>query len=170
MGFDFIVIVPFLLSHCSCSFVFGCRVSFFVSSSIFLLMIVQQLVVILVLSQEGVSAHPSILWSSVARFFMLLYADSWNCSLELGPMFRLCRNWYDKYVEAVTISMNEKKYTWLRVKLAEVGTEDWLKGFSRNHYQIFLKAVTQESSTVSWSALLSHICLQWFFALGCSYF
>ena len=29
MGFDFIVIVPFLPSHCSFSFVFGCGVSFF---------------------------------------------------------------------------------------------------------------------------------------------
>ena len=28
MGFDFIVIVPLLLSHCSFSFVFGCGVSF----------------------------------------------------------------------------------------------------------------------------------------------
>ena len=52
MGFDFIVIVPLLPSHCSFSFVFGCRVSFMVSSSVFLSMIVQQLVVILVFSQE----------------------------------------------------------------------------------------------------------------------
>ena len=29
MGFDFIVIAPFLPSHCGFSFVFGCRVSFF---------------------------------------------------------------------------------------------------------------------------------------------
>ena len=50
MGFDFIVIAPLLPSHCSFSFVFGCGVSFLVSSSVFLLMIVQQLVVILVLS------------------------------------------------------------------------------------------------------------------------
>ena len=55
MGFDFIVIVHLLLSHCSFSFVFGCGVSFLVSSSVFLLMIVQQLVVIPVVSQEGVS-------------------------------------------------------------------------------------------------------------------
>ena len=59
MGFDFIVIVPLLPSHWGFSFVFGCGVSFLVSSSVFLLMIVQQLVVILVLSQEGVSACPS---------------------------------------------------------------------------------------------------------------
>ena len=59
MGFDFIVIAPFLPSHCGFSFVFGCGVSFLVSYSVFLLMIVQQLVVILVLSQEGVNTHPS---------------------------------------------------------------------------------------------------------------
>ena len=59
MGFDFIVIVPFLPSHCGFSFVFGCGVSFLVSSSVFLSMIVQQLVVILVLSHEGVRACPS---------------------------------------------------------------------------------------------------------------
>ena len=52
MGFDFIVIVPLLPSHCGFSFVFGCGVSFLVSSSVFLLMIFQQLVVIPVLSQE----------------------------------------------------------------------------------------------------------------------
>ena len=50
-GFDFIVITPLLLSHCGFSFVFGCGVSFLVSSSVFLSMTVQQLVVILVLSQ-----------------------------------------------------------------------------------------------------------------------
>ena len=59
MGFDFIVITPLLLSNCGFSFVFGCGVSFLVSSSVFLSMIVQQLVVILVLSQEGVSTRPS---------------------------------------------------------------------------------------------------------------
>ena len=46
MGFDFIVIAPLLPSHCGFSFVFGCGVSFLVSSSVFLSMIVQQLVVI----------------------------------------------------------------------------------------------------------------------------
>ena len=54
MVFDFIVIAPLLPSHCSFSFVFGCGVSFLVNSSVFLSVIVQQLVVILVLSQEGV--------------------------------------------------------------------------------------------------------------------
>ena len=60
MGFDFIVIAPLLRSHYGFSFIFGCGVSFLVSSSVFLLMIVQQLVVIVVLSQEGVRACPSI--------------------------------------------------------------------------------------------------------------
>ena len=59
MGFDFIVIAPLLLSHCSLSFVFGCGVSFLVSSGVFLAMIIQQLFVIPVLLQEGVSARPS---------------------------------------------------------------------------------------------------------------
>ena len=57
MGFDFIVIAPLVPSHCGFSFVFACGVSFLVSSSVFLSMVVQQLVVIPV--QEGVSAHPS---------------------------------------------------------------------------------------------------------------
>ena len=58
MGFDFIVIAPLLPSRCGFSFVFGRGLSFLVSS-VFLLMIVQQLVVIPVLSQEGVRARPS---------------------------------------------------------------------------------------------------------------
>ena len=61
MGFDFIVIAPLLPSHCSFSFVFGGGVSFLVSYSVFLLMIVQQLVVILVLLEEGVSTRISTL-------------------------------------------------------------------------------------------------------------
>ena len=61
MGFDFIVIAPLLPSHCGFSFVFECGVSFLVSSSVFLSMIVQQLVVIKVLSPEGVSTCPSTL-------------------------------------------------------------------------------------------------------------
>ena len=59
MGFDITVIVPLLPSHCSFSFVFGCGVSFLVSSSVLLSMIVQQPAVILVFSQEGVRARPS---------------------------------------------------------------------------------------------------------------
>ena len=59
MGFDFIVIASLLPSHYGFSFVFGCGLSFLVSSSVFLSMMVQQLVVIPVLSQEGVSTRPS---------------------------------------------------------------------------------------------------------------
>ena len=59
MEFDFIVIVSLLPSHCSFSFVFGYGVSFLVSSSVFLSMVVQQLAVVLVLSQEGVRARLS---------------------------------------------------------------------------------------------------------------
>ena len=57
-----------LPSHCGFSFVFGCGVSFLMSSSVFMLMIVQQLVVILVLSPEGVRARPSTLpsWTNLA--------------------------------------------------------------------------------------------------------
>ena len=36
MWFDFIMVVPFLPSYCGLFFVFGCRVSFLVGSSIFL--------------------------------------------------------------------------------------------------------------------------------------
>ena len=36
MGFDFTVVAPLLPSHCGFSFVFGCGVSFLVSSSVFL--------------------------------------------------------------------------------------------------------------------------------------
>ena len=61
MGFDFTVIMPILPFHCGFSSVFGYGVSFLVSSSIFLLMTVQQLAVILVLLQEAVSARPSTL-------------------------------------------------------------------------------------------------------------
>ena len=46
MGFDFTVIVPLLLSHCDFFFVFGCGVSFLVSSSVLMSMIDQQVVVI----------------------------------------------------------------------------------------------------------------------------
>ena len=59
MGFDFTLIAPLLPSHCGFSSVLGRGVSSLVKSSVFLSMIVQQPVVILVLSQEGVRAHPS---------------------------------------------------------------------------------------------------------------
>ena len=83
MGFDFIVIAPLLPSHCGFSFVFGCGVSFLVSSSVFLSMIVQQLVVILVLLQEGVNARPSTPPSFAGIFlnysFVWIYAQEWDC-------------------------------------------------------------------------------------------
>ena len=67
--------------YCDCSpptislwllLVFGCGVSFLVSSSVFLSMIVQQLAVIPVLSQEGVSACPSTLssWTSLSNLLL----------------------------------------------------------------------------------------------------
>ena len=58
MGFDFIVIAPILPSHCGFSFVFGCGVYFF---SEFQCLLVNDCsaVVIPVLSQEGMRAHPS---------------------------------------------------------------------------------------------------------------
>ena len=61
MGFDFTLIAPLLPSHCGFSSVLGHVVFSLVKSSVFLSMIVQQPVVILVLSQEGVRARPSTL-------------------------------------------------------------------------------------------------------------
>ena len=61
MGFDFIMISPLLTYCCGFFFVFGYGVSFFfflVDSSVLLSMVVQ-LVDILVLSQEEMSAHTS---------------------------------------------------------------------------------------------------------------
>ena len=58
IGFDFILIAPLLLPPCF-SFVLGVRYLFLVGSSILLSMVVQQLVVIVVLSQEKMSACPS---------------------------------------------------------------------------------------------------------------
>ena len=88
MGFYFIVIVPLLLSHCGFSFVFVCGVSFLVSSSVFLLMIVQQLVVIPVFSQEGVRARPSCHLYFLFVFFLtsirLLYFKDINTLSYFG--------------------------------------------------------------------------------------
>ena len=75
MGFDFTVIAPVLPSHCGFSFIFGCGVSFLVSSSVFLSMIVQQLAVILVFSQEGVRArHSPPSWFRF-QFFQILVCE-----------------------------------------------------------------------------------------------
>ena len=59
----FYPVVPSLLLHCGFSFVFVWRVSFLVGSSIYPSMVIQQLVLILVLSQERVSTCPSTLSS-----------------------------------------------------------------------------------------------------------
>ena len=61
MGFDFTLIAPLLPSHGGFSSVLGRGVSSLVKSSVFLSMIVQQPVVILVFSPEGVRARPSTL-------------------------------------------------------------------------------------------------------------
>ena len=73
MGFDFTLIVPLLASHCGFSYVFRCGVSFLVSSSVLLSIIVQQLVVILVFSQEGVRARPSICHLGSGLLFCFLF-------------------------------------------------------------------------------------------------
>ena len=89
MGFDFIVILPLLPCHWGFSFVFGCGVYFLVSSSVFLLMIVQQLAVIPVLSQEGVSAHPSTLpsWTNLNLILLKIVKSYRTCSLTLASPF-----------------------------------------------------------------------------------
>ena len=58
MGFDFIMIVPLLPSHCG-FFVFGWGLSFLVGSTVLLSMVVQKLVAILGVSQAEMSTHPS---------------------------------------------------------------------------------------------------------------
>ena len=63
MGFDFIVIVPILLSHCGFFFIFRCGYLFLVASSILLSVVFLQLAAVLVVSQEEISARPSILSS-----------------------------------------------------------------------------------------------------------
>ena len=90
-------------SQCGFSFVFGCGVSFLVSSSVFLSMIVQQLVVILVFSQEGVRAHPSTppSWflSSIGFYFVTLFQFSWQ----------ICTDYIFSYLNCPNIS-NWKKF------------------------------------------------------------
>ena len=65
MGFDFIMITPLLSSHCGFSSVLGHGLSFLKGSNIFLSVVVQQLVAILVFSQEKISTGPS----TPSRFF-----------------------------------------------------------------------------------------------------
>ena len=83
MGFYFIVIASLLLSHCGFSFVFG--LSYLVSPSVFLSMIVQQLVVIPVLSQEGVRARPSTPPSWTNLLFNIFESISWNSNASQSP-------------------------------------------------------------------------------------
>ena len=61
VGFDFTVNAPLLPSHCGFFFVLGHGVSYFGGSSIHLLMVVQQLIAVLVLSQEKMCTRPSTL-------------------------------------------------------------------------------------------------------------
>ena len=56
IGFEFIVIVPLLLSCCDFHFFFERGISFSVCSSILLLIVVQQLVAVMV--QEEMNRHP----------------------------------------------------------------------------------------------------------------
>ena len=103
MGFDFTVVAPLLPSHCGFSFVFGCGLSFFVSSSVFLSMIVQQLVVILVFSQEGVRARPSTL-------------PSWFRFSEHGNFECLCvLKWFLHFIFSIgyAIVLYSPKVQWI---------------------------------------------------------
>ena len=95
--FSFIMIVSILQSCCSFFCVFGCGVSFLVDSSVLLLMDVQQLVAILVLSQE-MSAWPSTLpsWTTNLHFCQccccsvaqscLTLCDPMDCSMPGLPV------------------------------------------------------------------------------------
>ena len=102
MVFDFIVIAPLLPSHCGSSFVFGCRVSFLVSSNVFLSMVVQQLVVIPVFSQEGVRACPSTLpcWTNLLHFFldeMIIYTENYPISIVMN----LTKKWWPCFLQSL---------------------------------------------------------------------
>ena len=67
MRFDFKCDCTFLPSYCGFSFALGHGVSFLVDSNILLLMVVQQLVSILVFSQEKMSTHLSSFYSSIFK-------------------------------------------------------------------------------------------------------
>ena len=73
MGFDFIVLVPILLSHCGFFFIFRCGYLFLVASSILLSVVFLQLAAVLVLSQEEVSARPSILLSEPEASRLIIF-------------------------------------------------------------------------------------------------
>ena len=76
MEFDFTVIVPLLSSCWGFFFVFGHGVSFFGGSSILPSMVVQQLVAVLVLSQEEMSSRPSTLPSWTRTDSYVFSADN----------------------------------------------------------------------------------------------
>ena len=79
MGFDFIVVVPLLQSCCGFFFVFGhgvyIYIFFLIGSIILLSMVVQQLVVTLVLSQDEMSARSSTLPSETGKTTFNLITD-----------------------------------------------------------------------------------------------
>ena len=75
MGFDFIVICPSYHIAVTSSLSFDMEHLFLVGSRVLLLVVVQQLVVILVLSQEDVCVHPSTL-PSWTRLVLLIF-ESW---------------------------------------------------------------------------------------------
>ena len=72
-GIWFYCVCTLLPSHCGGFFVFRHRVFFLVGFSVFLLMVVQQLVVILALSQEEISTRPSSppSWTGSPHVFFL---------------------------------------------------------------------------------------------------
>ena len=94
MGFDFTLIAPLQPSHCGFSSVLGRGVSSLVKSRVFLSMIFQQPVVILVLSQEGVTSCPSIL-PSWTHLLGCICSGEHTCSKLYQYLNLLC---YDRKV------------------------------------------------------------------------
>ena len=85
--FDFIMIVFFISSHCGLYFVFGCKISFLVGSSLLFLMVVQHSVVILLLLLlfwEGMSQCLSTLpFCPVSSLFLYKWMFSTNISIYI---------------------------------------------------------------------------------------
>ena len=70
-------------------FVFGCGVSFSVGSSVLLLMVVEQLIAILVLSQEEMSASHSTPPSWMGSSLVIVF--NWDCILsDISIVTQLC--------------------------------------------------------------------------------
>ena len=81
---DFIMIVSFMSSHCGLYFVFGCKISFLIGSSLLLLMVVQHSVVILLVFffWEEMSQCPSTLpFRPVSSLFLYKWIFSTNISI-----------------------------------------------------------------------------------------